>query len=208
MSWLHRNGLTIHSTRNAFGVRVNSGVRALGEISVKLRVAKPSDKPSLSQLIELSGRVLSIGFYSAEQAEALVRHVFGVDSQLIEDQTYFVIEEGNTVAACGGWSKRRTLFGGDQAKSGPDPLLDPNRDAARIRAFFVSPLHARKGLGRQLTEACVAAARQAGFARIELAATLPGEPFYLALGFHAVERFEIDLPGNIRIPLVRMFQAI
>ena len=175
---------------------------------MQLRLAKQADVPGLSKLIQLSGRELSAGFYSPEQAEALVRHVFGVDSQLIADQTYFAIEDSGVIAACGGWSKRRTLFGGDQAKSGPDPLLNPSTDAARIRAFFVHPHFARRGLARQLTEACVSAASQAGFGRLELAATLPGEPFYLAQGFEVAERFEVGLPGPVQVPLVRMFRAI
>lgn len=175
---------------------------------MELRLATHADIPALSALIEYSGRALSVGFYSAEQADAIVRHVFGVDSQLIEDGTYFVIECGGRIGACGGWSKRRTLFGGDQTKRGPDPLLDPTRDPARIRAFFVSPENARQGLGRRLILACTTAAREAGFTNLELAATLPGEPLYLASGFEILERFELELPGNVRVPLSRMSKAI
>ncbi len=175
---------------------------------MELRIASLSDVPALAQLIEASGRDLSAGFYSPEQTDAIVRHVFGVDSQLIEDKTYFVIERDRRLAASGGWSKRRTLFGGDQAKRGPDPLLDPATDSARIRAFFVSPDNVRQGLGRQLMAACAAAASQAGFTSLELVSTLPGEPLYLASGFNVVKRFELELPEGIRVPVSRMFKDI
>lgn len=173
-----------------------------------LRHAQHADIAALQELIALSGRELSVGYYSSSQADAITRYVFGVDTQLIDDQTYFVIECDNRIVACGGWSKRRTLFGGDKTKIGPDPLLDPAADSARIRAFFVDPAMARRGLGRKLMDACVAAARSAGFHSLELAATLPGEPLYLASGFAVLERFELDLPGGIRVPLVRMGMAI
>lgn len=173
-----------------------------------LRIATHADIAELAALIDFSGRALSVGFYTPEQADAITRHVFGVDTQLIDDQSYFAIEHEGRIVACGGWSKRRTLFGGDQTKSGPDPLLDPATEPARIRAFFVHPHMARRGLGRQLMDACVHAARQAEFTSMELAATMPGEPLYLASGFTVLERFEIDLPGGIRVPLSRMRMEI
>ena len=174
----------------------------------KLRTAQHTDVPALQDLISRSGRELSIGYYSPSQADAITRHVFGVDTQLIDDQTYFVVEHDGTIVACGGWSKRRTLFGGDQTKHGPDLLLDPTSEPARIRAFFVEPSMARRGLGRQLMNACVLAAKQAGFASLELASTMPGVPLYTASGFTVLERFELDLPGNIQVPLIRMGMAI
>ena len=170
----------------------------------ELRPAQHADIAALQELIALSGRALSAGFYSSSQADAITRHVFGVDSQLIDDQTYFVLEAEGRIVACGGWSKRRTLFGGDKAKSGPDPLLDPATESARIRALFVDPAMARRGLGRKLMEACIAASQSAGFSSLELVATLPGEPLYLASGFSVLERFDLDLPGNIRVPVSRM----
>ena len=173
-----------------------------------LRPARHADIPALQALIADSGRALSAGFYTAEQADAITRHVFGVDTQLIDDQTYFVIEANERIAACGGWSKRRTLFGGDQTKRGPDPLLDPSVEPARIRAFFVDPAMARQGLGRRLMEACVAAARDAGFTRLELVSTLPGEPLYLASGFAVMERFELNLPEDVQVPVSRMGMEI
>lgn len=174
----------------------------------EFRLAEHTDVPSLQSLIALSGRVLSAGYYSPPQADAITRYIFGVDTQLIDDRTYFVIEHGKDIVACGGWSKRRTLFGGDQTKSGPDPSLDPSTESARIRAFFVAPSMARRGLGRKLMGACIAASKQEGFNSLELVATLPGEPFYLAAGFSVLERFNLDLPGNIQVPVSRMRMAI
>lgn len=173
-----------------------------------LRPAQAADIPVLQELIARSGRALSVGYYSAAQAEAITRFVFGVDTQLIEDRTYFVIEHDGRIVACGGWSRRRTLFGGDQTKRGADPLLDPATEPARIRAFFVDPVMARRGLGRLLMNACVGAARRAGFTALELVSTLPGEPLYLACGFAIVERFELDLPGDVRVPVSRMTMTI
>ena len=171
---------------------------------MELRTAERSDIPALGSLIDLSGRALSVGHYSPEQADAITRHVFGVDTQLIDDGTFFVIEHDDRIVACGGWSRRRTLFGGDQAKAGPDPLLDPAIEPARIRAFFVHPSMARRGLGRQLMAACIAASKHAGFRALELVATVPGEPLYLASGFTVLERFELQLPGGVAVPVSRM----
>jgi GNAT superfamily N-acetyltransferase len=166
-----------------------------------------ADVPGLETLIAQSGRELSAGFYTPAQADAITRHVFGVDTQLITDQTYFVVEHEGAMVACGGWSKRRTLFGVDQAKAGPDPLLDPAREAARIRAFFVAPNMARRGLGTQLMKRCIAEASAAGFGMLELVSTLPGEPLYLASGFEIVERFELALPGA-QVPVSRMRRVL
>ena len=170
----------------------------------RLRLAQPADNPAIEELIARSARGLSAPYYTPGQTEAAIRHVFGVDSQLIADRTYYVVESESGLVACGGWSRRRTLFGGDQTKTGPDPLLDPATDAARIRAFFVDPGMARRGLGRQLIEECVRAAAAAHFRALELASTLPGEPLYAASGFAVIERFELTLPGGVRLPLARM----
>jgi len=170
---------------------------------MRLRAAQFADVPALQALIARSARALSAGFYSPQQTEAAVRYVFGVDSQLLHDGTYFLIEEEGEIVACGGWSRRGTLFGGDQTKAGPDPLLDPATEPARIRAFFVEPGMARRGLGRRLLEACTEAASAAGFRALELVSTLPGEPLYRACGFVERERFVLDLPGA-QVPVVRM----
>lgn len=172
------------------------------------RHARSADIPALQALIASSGQTLSSGYYTPEQTDAITRHVFGVDTRLVDDETYFVIEHDSRIVACGGWSRRRTLFGGDQAKSGPDPLLDPAMEPARIRAFFVDPSMARRGLGRRLMDVCIAEARLAGFTALELVSTLPGEPLYLASGFAVLERFDLDLPGSVRVPVSRMRMAI
>jgi GNAT superfamily N-acetyltransferase len=176
--------------------------------ALSLRPAQMADVPVLEALIARSGIGLSAGFYSDAQAAAVTRHVFGVDTQLIADQTYFVIEDAGKAVACGGWSKRRTLFGGDRAKSGADPLLDPSREAARIRAFFVDPGMERRGLGSRLMRHCASEALRNGFSTLELVATLPGEPLYLASGFAVIERFALDLPGGIQVPVTRMRKYI
>ena len=177
---------------------------------LRLRAATPADVPALRRLIERSVRGLSVGFYSEQQIESALRYVFGVDSQLIADLTYFLIEgEGGEVAAAGGWSRRATLYGGDQHKtSSGDPLLDPATDPARIRAFFVDPRYARRGLARRLFDACQDAARRAGFRTFELGATLPGVPLYEALGFTAHERVDAVMPDGVVLPVVRMSRPI
>jgi len=173
-----------------------------------LRPARHADLPELIRLIDASVRGLSRGFYSPAQVESGLRFVFGPDTQLIADGTYFVIEDEGTLVAAGGWSHRRTLYGGDQAKQGPDPDLDPAAEPARIRAFFVHPSHARRGLARMIHDRCVADARARGFSAIELMATLPGEPLYRALGFEALEREAPRLPDGERLPMVRMLKRL
>jgi GNAT superfamily N-acetyltransferase len=170
----------------------------------RLRLAQTSDIPALEDLIARSARQLSVSYYTPAQIEAAISHVFGVDSQLIADQTYFVIERDGRPAACGGWSRRRTLYGADRTKKGPDPLLDPRTEPARIRAFFVDPGMARRGLGRWLLDECAEASRAAQFRALELISTLPGEPLYLAYGFAVTDRFDLELPGDVRVPVSRM----
>ena len=174
----------------------------------RLRPATIADLPALHALIDASVRALSAGFYTPAQVESALRHLFGPDTQLIADGTYHVVEAGGAVAAAGGWSRRRTLYGGDQAKHGSDTLLDPAVDAARIRAFFVHPAWARRGLARLLFAECLAGARAAGFGRLELVATLPGEPLYTALGFTAGDRFTLALPDGVELPVVRMGRTV
>jgi GNAT superfamily N-acetyltransferase len=174
-------------------------------VSLSLRVATHADIPALQTLIAVSARGLSTCVYTSPQIEAAITHVFGVDTQLIVDGTYFVIDgEGPHPAAAGGWSRRRTLYGGDQMKAAADPLLDPAEEAARIRAFFVHPAWARRGLARQLYAACAQAAWQAGFRRFELMATLPGVPLYTTLGFEVLDGTTVSLPGGVRVPFCRM----
>lgn len=175
---------------------------------ITLRLATPDDLPALHALIPASVRGLSQGWYTPEQIESAIRHVFGPDTQLIADGTYFAAMADGTVVGCGGWSRRRTLYGGDQMKDAEDPLLDPATEAAKIRAFFVHPDWARRGIASRIMEACRAAAAEAGFQRLELMATLPGEPLYRAFGFQARERVETTLPDGVRVPFVRMDRPI
>ena len=163
----------------------------------------------MAALIGRSVRALSVGYYSDAQVEAALAHVFGVDTPLVRDGTYYLIEsDRGEVVAAGGWSRRRTLYGGDQAKGADDPLLDPAADPARIRAFFVDPGWARQGLGRRLFDTCAAEAAAAGFRALELVATLPGEPFYRALGFAPAGRLAPALPGGVVLPVVRMTRPL
>ncbi len=173
-----------------------------------IRAATAADLDALGELIPRSARALSAGFYSAAQTESAIRFVFGVDTQLVADGTYLVAESAGAIAGCGGWSRRRTLYGGDQHKHTADPLLDPSTDAARIRAFFVAPEFARRGVGGALMRACAAAAEAAGFRRLELMATLPGVPLYEAYGFRAIEEVSERLPDGVALPFVRMGRAL
>ena len=173
-----------------------------------LRIARTADIPALHRLIDASVRALSRGYYSEAQIASGLRHVFGPDSALIADQTYFVIETDGVLAAAGGWSRRRTLYGGDQTKSGPDPLLDALTEPARIRAFFVDPRFARRGLARRLLEHCAAEAARDGFSALELMATLPGVPLYLALGFESLEHAAPLLADGVALPMIRMRRSL
>jgi N-acetylglutamate synthase-like GNAT family acetyltransferase len=175
---------------------------------MKLRLATESDVPALRELIALSARGLSQGYYSQIQIESAIRYVFGVDSQLLADRTYFLVESDSQLVGCGGWSKRKTLFGGDQFKAALDPLLDPLVEAARIRAFFIHPQWGRRGIGRTILSACENAARLEGFGKLELGSTLPGVPFYGALGFEPHETIELSFPDGVRLPIVRMSKAL
>jgi GNAT superfamily N-acetyltransferase len=170
-----------------------------------MRLATDADVPALQRLIEQSVRALSEGFYSAAQIDSALRYVFGADTLLIADGTYYVMPAADeSLMAAGGWSRRATLYGGDQMKSAADPLLDPATQAARIRAFFVHPAWARRGLARRLFERCARDAQAAGFRSLELMATLPGEPLYRALGFTEIERLTTTLPDGVGLPVVRM----
>jgi len=175
---------------------------------MNFRLATFDDVPALQNLIALSVRGLSKGYYTDKQIESSIKHIFGVDSQLITDGTYYLLELDNTIAACGGWSKRNTLYGGNQFKDVVDPLLDPAIDAARIRAFFVHPDYARRGIGRQLITRCEDAAKSVGFIAFELGATLPGVPLYEAMGYTAIERVDAQLPDGEVLGIVKMRKSV
>jgi len=177
-----------------------------------VRKATTSDVPRLREIIEASVRGLQSTDYSPAQIEGALQSVYGVDSQLIADETYFVAEEssetGRAIVACGGWSKRRTLYGGDQYSGREDSLLDPARDAAKIRAFFVHPQWARHGIGSVILQACEEAATAAGFTRLEMGATLSGVAFYKAKGYVEVEHHSVPLGNGEVLPIVRMTKEI
>lgn len=174
-----------------------------------IRTAAMEERAVLEALIKRSGIGLADGFYDPQQAAAVTAEVFGVDSALVMDGTYFAIEHEGRIVACGGWSRRATDFGGDQAKSGDDRPLDPATEPARIRAFFVDPGMARRGLGAMLLEHCTRAARENGFKALELVSTMPGEPLYLRYGFTPLERIELSLSGGaVKVPLTRMRKEI
>ena len=177
---------------------------AADEMDVNLRKARLEDRDRISQLIELSARGLSRQEYTNEQIEEAIREVFGVDSELIKDGTYFVAEVGSALVGCGGWSKRRTLFGGDQFADRESAELDPESEAAKIRAFFVHPDWARRGIGRSILERCERAARMSGFRSLELMATLPGLKFYRSLGYAGSERITYESGRGTTIEFVPM----
>jgi GNAT superfamily N-acetyltransferase len=134
--------------------------------------------------------------------------IMGVDSQLIADGTYFAVEDGEQIVGCGGWSRRATLFGGDHSTGRDARLLDPSRDAARVRAMYTHPSHARRGIGRMVLDACEAAARTAGFRTVELVATVAGEPLYTACGYLLDERIEVPTSRGVTVPCARMHKVL
>jgi len=185
----------------------------LGSISICLRKAVSADIPRLREVIEASVRGLQAEDYSPSQIEGALNTVYGVDSQLIADGTYFVAEvseheSGAVIVGCGGWSKRKTLYGGDQYAGREDLLLDPARDAAKIRAFFVDPRWARRGIGSMILEACENAAVEAGFTRLEMGATLSGVAFYRAKGYVRAESQAVPLGNGETLAIIRMAKPI
>jgi GNAT superfamily N-acetyltransferase len=173
-------------------------------MNLTLRQAVPADVPALRVLIDASVRKLQAGDYTPAQIEGALQSVYGVDSQLIADGTYFVVEAESTIVGCGGWSKHKTLFGGDHWAGREDSLLDPQRDAAKIRAFFVHPDWVRRGIGSVILDACEKAAVVAGFTRFEMGATLTGVPLYRARGYVALENIEAPLKNGESLTVVRM----
>ncbi len=175
-------------------------------MNLTLRQAVPGDIPVLRALIDASVRGLQSPDYTSAQIEGALQTVYGVDSQLIADGTYFVVEAGPelVIVGCGGWSKRKTLFGGDRWTGREDSLLDPQRDAAKIRAFFVHPEWVRRGIGTMILDACEKAAAAAGFTHFEMGATLTGVPLYRARGYAPLEPLKIPLKNGESLPVIRM----
>ena len=181
------------------------------DLNLALRLATAVDIPALDQLIETSVRTLQRDDYTPEQIAGALGTVLGLDTQLVADKTYFIAEAragcAHFLAGCGGWSKRKTLFGSDRAEVREPELLDPKTDAAKIRAFFIHPAFARRGIGSKILEASESAARFAGFARFEMGATLTGVPLYLARGYEIVERIEVPLDNGRALPVIRMVKS-
>ena len=183
-----------------------SVVQAPMSVVLSHRLARCDDVPALSALAEAAIAELQRPFLRAEQI-ASSRAIMGVDTQLIEDGTYFVIESDGQIAGCGGWSRRATLYGGDRSPGRDAALLDPKTDAARVRAMYTHPSFTRRGIGRLILSLCEDAARAEGFRRAELMATMAGEPLYRACGYLPVERTS-DARGGAEVPLLKMQKAL
>ena len=179
--------------------------------NISLRLATEADAPALHALIEASVRGLQKNDYAPEQIAGALGTLLGLDTQLVADRTYFVAEAraacARIIVGCGGWSRRKTLFGSDHAPFRENEFLNPATEAAKIRAFFIHPDWARRGIGAKILEACESAARAAGFSRFEMGATLTGVPLYLARGYHILERIEAPLHNGAVLPIVRMAKS-
>jgi N-acetylglutamate synthase-like GNAT family acetyltransferase len=173
-------------------------------MAYSIRQATLADRPAIEQLIIASARGLSRADYSEQQIEGAIKTVFGVDTNLILDGTYLVADNDGELIGCGGWSKRRTLFGGDQYETRDAAELDPKTEAAKIRAFFIHPEHARKGIARAILDVCEAEAKAAGFQSLELMSTLPGIKLYRACGYEGNERVELEVGEGLTLGLVPM----
>jgi len=189
-------------------------------VKFNLRLATDEDIPALHALIEASVRGLQAGDYTQPQIEGALGTVLGLDTQLVRDKTYFVAEvasandvsgqnakDRNTLAGCGGWSKRKTLFGADRGPGREPELLNPATDAAKVRAIFVHPQFARMGLGSLILATVEAAARQAGFTHYEMGSTLTGVPLYQLKGYVEVERIAVPLWNGQALPVVKMIKS-
>lgn len=172
------------------------------------RLAQLDDLDRLRVVMQRSIEDLQKGFLSPAQIKAS-HGVMGIDTQLVRDQTYFIIEHGADIAGCGGWSWRSTLYGGDDSVVAREPVaLDPSKDAARVRAMYTDPAFARRGIGRMLLSLCESAARNAGFSRVELMATLSGEPLYRAAGYEPIERILSKPINGEQVPLIHMSKSL
>ena len=170
------------------------------------RLATRHDIPALEPLMQAAIDELQKGFLDAAQIRSS-HAIMGLDGQLIEDETYFVIESGGLAVGCGGWSRRATLYGGDHSAGRDSALLDPSKDAARVRAMYTRPGFTRRGIGRLILALCESAAAAEGFTRLELMSTLSGRPLYAAVGFEAIEDV-VDASGGVPVPLIRMGKEI
>jgi len=169
-----------------------------------IRLAQPNDYEAIEALIQHSMGMLGLAFYTSEQLGEAIGSIFGLDRQLVVDQTYYVVEDGNQLLACGGWSWRDTLFGSDQRRERNNERLNPNTDPARIRAFFVHPDATRRGIASQLLSHCEQAALKLGFHQLTLMATLSGVTFYERSGYCSEEPIDYQLESGMLIQLVPM----
>ena len=177
-------------------------------MAIVLRKATLDDVPRIEALIARSARGLSTADYRPSQIEGALRGAFGVDTQLLADETYFVAEEDGRLVGCGGWSYRSTLFGSDARTDRDSSTLDPRTQAAKIRAFFVDPDNARRGIGSRLLEICEQEARANGFARVELMATLPGVKLYAARGYVGADMVRFDVGRDEFIEFIPMQKTL
>jgi GNAT superfamily N-acetyltransferase len=175
-------------------------------LELRSRLAVLADVPALRVLMDAAISELQRGFLDDAQIESS-RAIMGIDTLLIEDGTYFVIEIDGELAGCGGWSRRATLYGSDHSPGRNSRLLDPSVDAARVRAMYTHPRYARRGVGRLVLSLCEQAAAAQGFTRLELMSTLSGEPLYTAYGFEPLERV-VDSTGGAPVPIVRMQKPV
>lgn len=174
--------------------------------TLRIRMARFDELAALNALMELAIAELLKPFLSAAEIESS-RAIMGLDTQLVKDGTYYAVEENGVLAGCGGWSRRATLYGGDVSPGRDPALLDPAKDAARVRAMYTHPAFARRGVGRMILDRCETAARAEGFARAELVATMAGLPLYAACGYQVIERFTDDR-GGAPVPLARMVKLL
>lgn len=174
-----------------------------------LRVATPGDAAQIEALMKASTAAIFPAYYDAQQTASAIRHVAQADPMLLEDGTYFVLEVGGEMVACGGWSRRGRPYMGSGAAADGDRLLDPQIEAAHVRAMFVRPDWTRRGLGRRILDECVDAARRAGFRRLDLVATLPGTSLYQAFGFTpTTDIADVVLADGVRLPCLEMTMGI
>ena len=175
--------------------------------TLTIRPAVSGDIPALKAVMDRAIKELLPAFLPPAEVLAS-QEVMGLDTQLIEDGTYYVVEADGAIAGCGGWSRRATLFGGDHSAGRDAALVDPATDPARVRAMYTSPDFTRRGVGRLILATCEAKAKAEGFSRCELAATMAGEPLYAACGYQRIEPFEAQTSNGVKVPLVRMGKAI
>ena len=173
----------------------------------KVRIAVASDIPAIRSLMARSIAELQKGFLSPAEIEAS-KEVMGLDTQLIDDRTYFAVTEADAIVGCGGWSRRRTLFGGDHSAGRDAALLTPGTDAAKIRAMYTDPAHVRRGIGRLILDACEAAAAAEGFTRLEMGATLAGVPLYEACGYRKAALIPAKTGSGVEVPIWRMEKSL